>query len=342
MLTVIFGAGASYDSDPDRSSVIAPDRAYDKLRPPLAKGLFDNPRYGVFAYRYPEALPLMAQLRRAARNNPSSVEEELDAISADLPFYSTAYRQLLALRYYLSAVISSAQNNWLEQNIYGISTYQEFLNIVNKWQVRTHQQISLITFNYDTLLDIALESLLNIKLDDMNSYINNYTAYKLFKVHGSINWVHRVGKVYDNNIISSANHLVWTDQYYTQNQERPIISETGYAPALAIPTATKKSFEFPETHLEQMKAAIRETDLLLIIGWRGAEHHFVDTWREVFEQKTLKKIGVVSSKLKKPEQLDHRMIRDAKLVSDSITYYGRGFSQFVPYRLKSFLPLEPQ
>jgi hypothetical protein len=340
MLTVIFGAGASYDSDPDNSSVVSTSSDIDRVRPPLAKGLFDARRYGYLAYRYPEAIPLMAQLRRAARNNPSSVEEELDAISADLPFYSTAYRQLLALRYYLSAVISSAQNDWLEQNIHGVSTYQEFLNIVNKWQVRTHQQISLITFNYDTLLDITFESLLNIRLNDMRSYINNHTAYKLFKAHGSINWVHRVVKVIDEDIIKSADHLVWTDQYYSGNQERPIMAETGYAPALAIPTATKKSFEFPETHLEQMKAAIRDTDFLLIIGWRGAEHHFVDTWREVFEQKKLKKIGVVSSKLRKPEQPHHRMIRDSKLFSDSITYYGRGFSQFVPYRLKSFLPLE--
>src|SRR4051794_18678150 len=112
MLTVIFGAGASYDSDPDNSS-LTPERSdFDKVRPPLAKGLF-APGYGSFAHRYPEALPLMAQLRRAARNNPSSVEEELDAISADLPFYSMANQQLLALRYYLSAVISSAQNDWL-------------------------------------------------------------------------------------------------------------------------------------------------------------------------------------------------------------------------------------
>jgi hypothetical protein len=283
----------------------------------------------------------MAQLRRAARDNPSSVEEELDAISADLPFYSMAHQQLLALRYYLSAVISSAQNDWLGEYIYGVSTYQEFLNIVNKWQVRTGQQISLITFNYDTLLDIALESLLNIKLDDMSSYINNTTAYKLFKVHGSINWVHRVRRVFDENIIKSAAHLEWTDQYYTGNQERPFISETGYAPALAIPTATKKSFEFPETHLEQMKAAIRETDLLLIIGWRGAEHHFVDTWKEVFGQKKLMKIGVVSSKMRSPEQPYHRMIREAKLFSPSITDFGNGFTGFVPGGLKSFLPVTP-
>jgi hypothetical protein len=114
MLTVIFGAGASYDSDPDNSSVTSGRPDFDKVRPPLAKGLFD-PRHGSIALRHPEAIPIIAQLRRAARNNPSSVEEELDAISADLPFYSPAFRQLLALRYYLREVITNAQADWLRR-----------------------------------------------------------------------------------------------------------------------------------------------------------------------------------------------------------------------------------
>jgi hypothetical protein len=43
MLTIIFGAGASYDSDPGNPSANVVNPSFDQNRPPLAKDLF-NPR----------------------------------------------------------------------------------------------------------------------------------------------------------------------------------------------------------------------------------------------------------------------------------------------------------
>src|SRR4051794_21035544 len=106
MLTIIFGAGASYDSDPDKSSIVQ-QSDYDVIRPPLAKDLFAK-RFGQQAMMHPDAATLIPQLRRAARKNPPEVEQELENISNDRSYYAGAYRQLLSMRYYLKDVVTAA------------------------------------------------------------------------------------------------------------------------------------------------------------------------------------------------------------------------------------------
>jgi hypothetical protein len=90
MLTVIFGAGASYDSDPENPSAEISRPWLDMHRPPLAKDLF-NPHFGSIAENHEDALPLFSQLRRAARRNPPNVEEELEQISLEATTYTTVH-----------------------------------------------------------------------------------------------------------------------------------------------------------------------------------------------------------------------------------------------------------
>src|SRR5207248_10578199 len=75
MLTVIFGAGASYDSNPDSpptSGQIRPDR------PPLSDELFAD-RFGYAVDRYRACRPLIHDLRRLPAG--TSIEEELDRLT---------------------------------------------------------------------------------------------------------------------------------------------------------------------------------------------------------------------------------------------------------------------
>lgn len=58
-----------------------------------------------------------------------------------------------------------------------------------------YKQVYFVTFNYDTMIEAALKERLNIAF----SYINDYTAldsYKLFKLHGSVNWVREIDAVF--------------------------------------------------------------------------------------------------------------------------------------------------
>jgi hypothetical protein len=330
MLTIIFGAGASYDSDPGNPSANVVNPSLDQNRPPLAKDLF-NQRFGGQAQENPAILALIPRLRRS-----SNVEEELEDIASSMSDYPRVYRQLLSMRNYLRSVIEYAQNRWRNQYIYDVSTYNELLDSVDRWQVRTNERVTLITFNYDTLLDMACEAVLNLKLSTVDAYVDNSSAYQLFKVHGSINWSRLVTGV-ERSALDSAEKLTWTKRFDIATQEPEVARGTELVPAIAIPTVTKTTFEFPDSHQEKLVAAIRETDHLLIIGWRGAEKHFLKLWREEAPKRDIKKIVVVTSKLENAQVVYRNNLAVGGIVSGNVHCSGAGFANFVANELHKFL-----
>jgi hypothetical protein len=46
-------------------------------------------------------------------------------------------------------------------------------------------------------------------------------------------------------------------------------------PALTAPLAAKSSFECPPSHVEHLRVALAQADLLLTIGWRAREPHLL-------------------------------------------------------------------
>src|SRR5438105_3382323 len=142
MLTIIFGAGASFDSSPD----ITVKSNTERRRMPLAKDLFST-RFSGIAKDYPIALSLINRLRRSA-NIEHELEKIADEKSSNIP------EQLLKIRRYINHVVTTAQILW--EDITDRNTaYYEFIDILQKWQEVTKQPVTLITFNYDTLLDTA-------------------------------------------------------------------------------------------------------------------------------------------------------------------------------------------
>lgn len=330
MLTIVFGAGASFDSDPNSSSVDSnPPHNYEG-RPPLARDLFAQ-RYANIGRGHPSALPIFSRLRRAAPN----IEHELEVLSSESTLYSYIPKQLLSVRYYLHDVINNAQNHWgnvTQDN----TTYLEFFDIVNRWQEKTGESVSLVTFNYDTLLDRALTSILGLNFPNVDSYVNNSTHFKLFKPHGSIDWVHKVeGVDPTREILDSAQTLSWTDTFLTEREGRPA---GYYVPAIAVPTETKTTFEFPQHHLEQMKECIKETSLLLTIGWRGAEMHFLKLWQESnIPHSQIARIQIVNSQTSQAESIFRNISNNGNITSGQVEYFSGGFTKYVPEKLKVFL-----
>ena len=113
VLLIIVGAGARFDSDwrrPDGPTYTFA-RSHDlgiHWRPPLAKDLFDEDRFGGYVARYPPSQSLMDRLRKAA----PAVEQELERIRDLSKDQEHLPRQLLAVRYYLRELIEETVRQW--------------------------------------------------------------------------------------------------------------------------------------------------------------------------------------------------------------------------------------
>jgi hypothetical protein len=107
MHMVIFGAGASYDSDPSRrpEGLAASDG-----RPPLANNLFGEMSEHADAMRfYPELNPVIPYLRR---RDGVSVEQKLERLQGEAAGDPGRLPQIAAVRFYLQTVITHFENRW--------------------------------------------------------------------------------------------------------------------------------------------------------------------------------------------------------------------------------------
>jgi hypothetical protein len=280
---VIFGAGASYDSVAARTPVAYPRYQYlgqDVFsRPPLAKELF-LPE-GLFADSldyFPECRPIIPYLR-AADNLEHTLETLQNEAEADLE----RLRQIAAIRYYLQNVITQCGNQW--QNVArGMTNYVTLLDQLRR--CRLEDPVLLVTFNYDKMIEDALSSV-GVAVNDISQYIS-HGAFKLFKLHGSVDWGREVETEISNlpnrdkmdivrELIKRAGELKISDRYILAGGQ-PIsnIGNIPLFPAIAIPVETKSGFECPSDHLECLSAHLGKVTKIIIVGWRATEKHFLD------------------------------------------------------------------
>src|ERR1019366_2184605 len=107
MLTVIFGAGASYDSDPFKPTPYE----YDD-RPPLAKELFDQ-RFAKIAARYRRIAPITNDIRRRVADG-ENIETVLASLEAAASSYPPIPSQLMSIRFYLRDLIDETTTKWTQ------------------------------------------------------------------------------------------------------------------------------------------------------------------------------------------------------------------------------------
>jgi hypothetical protein len=292
MLMVIFGAGASYDSSPDlpppTSHLPVPAPA-ETWRPPLARELFldHNGVFGEMVQRYPKLLPILPHLRRTS--NSRSVEQELElfrdqARNGD----AERTRQLFSVRYYLSDILSKVTEQWLKRTNC-VTNYVSLLDQIRHIH-KGNEPVCLVTFNYDLLLDRALQSF-DYRAQSPERF-DAHPVFKVFKPHGSVNWARLIEgplwyrdsggpeiRLGPQQLIEQAQELKLSDSFVLANAtdsnqvfnfSRPIV------PAIAIPVQTKTddTFEWPSSHCAYLKDLLRSVTKILIIGWQGKEAHF--------------------------------------------------------------------
>lgn len=294
MLMVIFGAGASYGSQPvtpeddSRISRLAGRGSHGTPpRPPLTRELFSEDFAG-FTEAYPASRPAIVSLRKALVRDPEIlIETEIGKLYIEADADPERARHLLALRFYLADLIADQTARWWKA-LNGFTHYTELLEQLGRWRARTGEPVVLVTFNYDELLDRTVEAQVgNWTLDSIDSYIDR-RDWRVYKLHGSTGWsrvlnVNMDGGDKPGTLIARAEELdlasgkirasSWEDAVETHEIAVAV-------PGIAVPTDLKQTFECPPPHVEAFTADIPSVTKLITIGWRAAEPHVVSLLSE--------------------------------------------------------------
>jgi hypothetical protein len=211
-------------------------------------------------------------------------------------------------------------------------------------QVRGCPAVCFVTFNYDTLMENALNAL-GIELKTLTDYVR--PKYSLVKLHGSIDWQTWISKATttlpnngqpsDLELILGAPIVADDRPVFGMNDVPPPIAETEihfHLPALAIPTASKKAFVCPDDHVSVLRERIPQVTKIAVVGWRATEHNFL----EILAADLKNAVSVIAAcgNTKAAEETLDRM-KAAGIKGDFKAAPG-GFSEFVmSRRIRDFL-----
>ena len=281
MLMVIIGAGASYDSSPDNPPSKGAVMVY---RPPLADDLFQpGSSFGAARGQFPEFHDLIPELLpRAGRSLEKSLQRLQDEAASD-PY---RHQQLTAIRYYLQTAFRDLIGRWT-QTTAGVTNYRALFG-----QIRHHRRdsepVCVVTFNYDTLLENALQLHCGMEFNVLDDYVCG-KEFQLFKLHGSQNW----GRYLEGPIpieISQGNTDPWGRPHEIIKHAGKLSVSNIFAvddsvaktfvgpplyPAIAIPVLNKNVFECPPAHVQMLTDLIPRVSKILTIGWRASEKNFL-------------------------------------------------------------------
>jgi hypothetical protein len=356
VLMVIFGAGASFDSDPRQPpgarkihrgdvAISSSDHLKD-FRLPLAKHLFGD-RFNAQLLRSSSqpSVGLHSCLREAARKKDSPVEQEIEKFVDMQATHPETTRQLLSLRYYIRDVITDTEREWLNK-CGGLTNYVVLLQDLREWSNDSGLPICLVTFNYDTLIDKACRDVLNMSFPSIDHYVSS-SERMLIKLHGSVDWFReacRVGMrlmdIHQGAILQGSSpapdryELQWGDKYALAEPSAPARAESTYFAAIAVPTATKSEFECPASHQQALIDAIPRVSRLLVIGWRGMETHFHKLWQQHRQQmpdgtlNPLDRLHIVDRDLQAARDVEATLRAGAGIIAKEVDY-TESFSKFV-------------
>jgi SIR2-like domain len=340
MILVIFGAGASYDSCPT-----FPVRALDTIqarhqtpeRPPLAVDLFYNtPIFSNALNEYWECNPIVPYLREIS--DGLSFEQILDNLQNESSTDPIRKKQLTGMRFYLQEMLYQCEAHWAGRTR-GITNYLTLMDQLRR-KSKVRGPIILVTFNYDRLLDQALYHC-GVYIKNIDDYVSNENV-RLFKLHGSINWGREINSLVvpdiglksprevAHDIIDKSPDLNLSSNYVLGDGQFPFVRNNGVPiyPALAIPIVSKQTFECPDKHINELSEILKDTEKVLIVGWRAAEKHFLDLLKSsINRQLTVEAVG--GNKDWSAQTLTKLQTEGLKIVG---TAFNGGFTEYVKSR----------
>lgn len=244
-IVTIFGAGASHDSLANRGVVHSA-----VLKPPLTNELFqDSGRGGVrddFLSRYPSLATLVPDIRKEFSKGNVTLEQVLGQLWLHAQDKPHRLKQIGEASRYIAQYLWQCSKNYI---LFG-SNYEAYINLLLDYKLEG----SIVTFNYDTLIESAWEKALGLEFKHIEDYIS--CPLPLIKVHGSWNW-------------------------YKKNEGLISIEDRNRVPfdedvCIGLPIVEAKTIVCPTRHMDVLREHIKEADKIIVIGWRGNEPHFFD------------------------------------------------------------------
>lgn len=307
---------------------------------PLAGDLFWA-GYGEFAARFPACQGLLKRLRSAAPD----IEPELERIRAEAQRKTFLLRELEGIRYYIQSLIAARERAWLNALPDQVTSYTHLLQEIEEWREEHGEEVALVTFNYDRLLDMACRSVVpELRLRRVSDY-GHGASHFVFKLHGSTDWHEEVtfsatpppfpgdhGDEDANHLIDQSAIAHSSGRYVMDGEQMEGGAWGVLRPAIAIPMATKGGDDFacPKQHIDYLTQVVPEVSELVLVGWRGQEQHFHDLWRTTVERQRktrLRRMLVVDVSTESAQGITER-VREAMALSPGVTSeaVGDGFS----------------
>lgn len=338
-LTVILGAGASFDVVNAQSNDLLRDRHGLRFRPPVTANLFDTHEEWAEEYKnFPAVASLVQELRQGLPEKHTSVnvEDFLRSLKESPKVHrNNQFRQLpLYLQHYFYKV-SVNYCKWP-------ANYSTLINKVFDLDI---DKIIFVTTNYDLLFDQALE------LNDATDFVINNTApgkyikkdWAYIKIHGSVDWGRSIKesmiKNRGNTLPALLDNVSQLGASLEEALEKEIVIDNSFIntndrkliyPAISVPIGENKLNCWPD-HIQDLKDHLNKCQNYLIIGFSGYDKDILKMLdeKEGGFGKVLFVSGSEDSANKARENFMHFGDLGQKLQKHAEVYPGNGFDEFI-------------
>lgn len=279
-LTVIVGAGASYDLIPGlggTSLATANATVNPDYQPPMAADLFKYRRtFQGILENYPRARSLAATIGiRVTRG------EGLEAVLRSLrdSTEENIVRQFRQIPLFLQELFGDISD-------YHTSEPVNYTHLMNQVLISDYEKVAFVTLNYDLFLEKSLAGVDGAKFDSLDSYVPTGRRWMLVKLHGSVNWARRVRtdpkpvnddqvlRIVDENPVED--HLAEDIEFLPNRQERWTHEAGLLYPAIAVPVEGKYGFVCPPAHVDALERFLPSCQNYLVIGVSGRDQDLLD------------------------------------------------------------------
>lgn len=304
-LIVLVGAGASFDCHvPAFTSIVN-----SQWRPPLTQDLFD-PRecFQEILHRYPKAeAAATAFLARRTATPDFSIEAFLSELLSRKDGLSR--QQGLYLSLYLRDLFCEISTNYLASSgvKQSMSAYTELVGALYEAQAADKfATVSILTTNYDLILDRVIERHFRWKFGELQHYLNFHKGWGLIKFHGSANWWHLIGSFEARKYCGRGGGVqrltmaieAGVDLRAHCNGSDVLIALEGarsqsehdhvWFPAIAVPVDRKEGAVCPKAQVAYLEALLKDQTCgfdLLVLGFSAVDldvlRVFEDHWPRI-------------------------------------------------------------
>jgi RNA-binding protein YhbY len=290
---VILGAGASHDFSYD-------ERLKSENRPPLTCSLFDD-QYDEILSEYPGANVLASEILQVG-DVERFFQDQWHIIKNH--YDPDLLNKIINTQYYLQHLFTNISEKCKNNKR---NNYSALVSLISKYHVAKHESVLITSFNYDTLLEQSINSVLSYEYNSIEDYIDHQRKIILFKPYGSWNWI----REFNINFLaySKTHNQLFSTQIYSKkstyadlfrqlNEEIVIRSslnltnnnsqQVEFLPQLLIPFTDKDDFVMPSSHRNFLRANLSNIEEILIIGWKGTEQVFKELLKTHIGEKPIR------------------------------------------------------